>query len=221
MKQTILLFSFLAVSGMAFSQLNIAPGVKAGVTSYTLKGDAVESLGSILQYTDGIITPSSRTGFFIGGYTDIPLTENISVEPGIYFSQKGYQLKGGFEVKGVEFIGANAKADLLTQYIDVPVYLKGNFNGFQVFAGPQLSYLTNAQLKTTAGALGINFVNETTDISDRLNRWDAGIIGGIGYLFSNGMNISASYDYGLMKADANKRADAFNRGFKIGLGVQF
>jgi len=99
--------------------------------------------------------------------------------------------------------------------------LKGNFGGFQIFAGPQISYLASANLKTTAGVLGINLLNKTMDATSQFNRWDAGVTGGIGYQFSNGLNISASYDYGLSKVDASRRVNAYNNAIKLGIGINF
>lgn len=221
MKHIILLLSFFALSRLAYSQNLTNLGIKAGISNSGVRGDAVESLNQLVNFTNGIVSTSDRTGFFAGGYVNVPLSEHVSIEPGIYYSQKGYQLKGGFDIKGVEFLGANAKADLQTQYIDVPLYLKASWNGLQVFAGPQVSYLADANLKATAGILGINLLNKDVDVSDILNKWDASVSAGIGYQFANGLNISASYDYGLMKIDADKRTNAFNRGFKVGLGVQF
>ena len=118
-------------------------------------------------------------------------------------------------------MGVNAKAKLTSSYIDLPVLLKGNFNGLQVFAGPQISYLTKSDLRTTAGALGFNLLNKTMDATEQFNRWDAGITGGIGYQFKNGLNISAAYDHGLSRADKNKNMEAYNRSFKVGVGISF
>jgi hypothetical protein len=96
-----------------------------------------------------------------------------------------------------------------------------NIDGFQIFAGPQVSYLAKADLKTTAGVLGFNLLNKTLDATDQFNRWDAGVTAGIGYQLSNGVNISASYDHGLSKVDANQNLESYNRGFKVGLGLKF
>jgi len=62
---------------------------------------------------------------------------------------------------------------------------------------------------------------EKRDATNQFNRWDAGLTGGIGYQFTNGLNIMASYDYGLMKMDANENVKAYNRGIKLGIGVNF
>ena len=59
------------------------------------------------------------------------------------------------------------------------------------------------------------------DATEQFNRWDAGITGGIGYQFANGLNITAAYDHGLSKADKNQNMEAYNRSFKVGLGISF
>jgi hypothetical protein len=48
-----------------------------------------------------------------------------------------------------------------------------------------------------------------------------GLTGGIGYQFANGLSLSASYDYGLSKVDANQSVNAFNRAVKVGIGINF
>lgn len=221
MKKQILLFAFVAISTLSIAQIKPSFGVRAGLSSSGMRGDAVNSLKNILDFSNGMITTGQRIGFFAGGYAAIPLTGIISLEPAIYYSQKGYELKGAFNLKGLDFLGANAKADLNSQYIDIPVLLKANMNGFQVFAGPQLSYLVKADLRITAGALGINLLNRKTDASSQFNRLDAGVTGGIGYQFTNGINVMASYDYGLLKADANRSLNSYNRSIKVGIGFRF
>jgi hypothetical protein len=221
MKKQILLFASIAFSTLAIAQSTTSFGIRAGLTSSAMKGDAVNNLQNLLDFTNGAVTTSSHTGFFAGANASIPVSDLVSIEPGLYYSQKGYEMRGDLNLKGVEFLGANAKAKLTSQYIDLPVLLKLNLNGFQVFAGPQISYLTKADLKTTAGVLGFNLLNKTMDATDQFNRWDAGVTGGIGYQFPNGFNVSASYDHGLSKVDANQNMDSYNRSFKIGLGFSF
>lgn len=220
MKTKILLIISLFVSGFAFSQ-DVKVGVRAGVISSGIRGDASDNLGQLISKTNGILQTADRTGFFLGVNADIPVASGFSVEPGLYYTQKGYDLKGDLNIKGVDFLGANAKASLQTQYVDLPVLLKGNFGGFQIFAGPQISYLMGADLKATAGILGVDLLNKTIDASNQFNKWDAALTGGIGYQFSNGLNIMASYDYGLMKIDANESVKAYNRGIKLGIGINF
>jgi hypothetical protein len=221
MRKKILLFCSLAFSTIIFAQTSPSFGVRAGLSSAKMSGDAADNLNDLLDFTNGGVTTNSHTGFFGGGYVNIPLTGQLSVEPALYYTQKGYELRGELNVKGLDFLGANAKAKLTSNYIDLPILVKGNFGGFQVFAGPQISYLAKADLRTTAGLLGFNLLNKTMDATEQFNRWDAGITGGVGYQFANGLNITAAYDHGLSKADKNQNMEAYNRSFKVGLGISF
>lgn len=220
--------SYLLVASLLFSMIAMAQeeptvtfGVKAGSSVANLRGQAVSSLQNLLDFSNGAITTSSRTGFFAGGYVNLPLSSHFSIEPALYYSQKGYILTGDLNIKGADFLGINAKAALNTSYIDLPLLAKANFSGFQVFAGPQVSYLTGAALRTTAGVLGFNVLNTKMDATSQFNRWDAGITGGVGYQFTNGLNLSAAYDHGLVRTDNGNSFNAYNRAFKIGIGYSF
>ena len=215
MKKQILLFASIAISAISLAQSKPSFGIRGGVTSSSMKGDAVNNLQDIIDYTNGAVTTSSHTGFFGGVNTSIPVSDLVSIEPGLYYSQKGYDMTGEVNIKGVEFLGINGKAKLTSSYIDLPVLLKLNFNGLQLFAGPQVSYLTNA------GLLGFNVLNKTMDATNQFNRWDAAVTGGIGYQFTNGFNLFAAYEHGLSKVDANQNIDSYNRSFKVGAGFRF
>ncbi len=217
----ILLVTVISVSALA-QKTDATFGVKAGLSNAGFRGDAVGNLNDLLDFADGMITTNNRTGLFAGVYATVPLGGAISLEPGLYYTERGYELKGELGIKGLEFLGANAKAQLQQQYIDIPVLLKADLGGgLQVFAGPQVSYLAKSNLKTTAGVLGINLLNRTMDATDQFNRWDMAVTGGVGYQFKNGLNLSASYDYGLSKVDANKNVNGYNTAFKVGVGFRF
>ncbi len=221
MKKQILLLISIVISTLTFAQVNISGGIRAGLSYAGMQGDAVKNLNKLLDFADGMVTTGNRTGFFAGTYATIPVTDMISLEPALYYSQKGYELKGALNVKGMKFLNANAKAQLQLHYVDMPVLLKANINGLQLFAGPQVSYLMQADLKTTAGVLGFNLLNSKMNATQQFNRWDVGVTGGIGYQFASGINVMAAYDHGLLKADANKNFDSYNRSFKVGIGLSF
>jgi hypothetical protein len=221
MKRQILLFASIIISTLAIAQSKPTFGIRAGASHSGMKGETVDNLENMLDFANGMITTNNRTGFFVGGYASIPVSTLLSVEPALYYTQKGYDLKGDLNIKGMAFLGANAKAKLNAQYIDMPVVLKANMNGFQVFAGPQISYLTHADLRTTAGVFGINLLNNKMDASDQFNRWDAAVTAGVGYQLSRSLNITAAYDHGLSRVDKNQNLNAYNRAFKVGLGVSF
>ncbi|MEO7800692.1 MAG: porin family protein [Ginsengibacter sp.] len=219
MKNKILLLICILSTAISFAQKQPTFGVRGGINSTSMRGDAVTNLDKLLNFTNGMVTTQSSTGFFGGGYVSIPLAGGLSVEPAVYYALKGYELRGALNIKGLDILNANAKAQLQSQYIDIPVLLKANVGGLQFFAGPQFSYLAKADLRTTAGVLGINLFRNSTDATSQFNRWDAALTGGLGYQFTNGINIMASYDYGLSKVDANKKLNSYNQGFKVGFGI--
>ena len=221
MKNKILLFSFILFASAASAQSNISFGVKAGLSSTNMRGDAVDNLSSVLDFTNGMISTRSRTGFYGGVFVDVPLGNDLSIEPGIYYTQKGYELNGNLDIKGLGFLGANASSQLQADYIDVPLLLKLKAGNLYVTLGPQFSFLTSANLKSSAGLLGINLLNNKMDVSNNFNKVDMGVTGGIGFSLSKNFSINAAYDYGLQRVDANNKVNAYNQGFKIGLTAGF
>lgn len=221
MKKQLVLAAALFISTLAMAQTQPSFGIRAGLSRAGMRGDAVTNLNNLLGFANGMITTGNRTGFFAGTYAAIPLSETITVEPALYYTQKGYALKGDLAVKGVDFLGAKATARLNMHYVDVPVLLKAHIGGFQIFGGPQVSYLAQAGLKTRAGVLGINLLNNNRNATQQFNRWDAGLTGGIGYQFANGVNVAAAYDHGLARVDANKNMNSYNRSVKVGIGFTF
>jgi hypothetical protein len=221
MKKYFLLFASVALSTFVFAQTSPSFGIRGGVSYAGLQGDAVSSVRNMIDFSNGAITTGSRPGLFGGGYVNIPVAENFSIEPAVYYAQKGYELKGSFNIKGAEFLSAGAKVQLNTSYIDIPVLAKLNVSGLQIFAGPQVSFLTDAKLRMTAGALGFNIVDNTMDAKNQFNKLDVAVTGGLGYQFSNGVNITAAYDHGLSKVDKGQNFDSYNRSFKVGVGFKF
>ena len=197
-------------------------GIQAGVINSAWKGDALNSLNSVVDLTNGYISTTSKTGFTVGGYATIPVAEKIYLEPGISYSQKGYTMKGDLKIDALKFLGANASAKVEAHYIDVPLVLKAEVaKGLTVFAGPQVSYLVKNNIHVNAGILGISLMNSKLDITDQFNRMDMGVTGGVGYKFDNGFNLKAGYDHGLSKLDKNDHFKAYNRALKFTVGFTF
>jgi hypothetical protein len=221
MKKKILLSLCLFVSVASFAQRRINYGASVGTGIYNMRGETINEMKQLLNFTNGIITTNAITGFNGGGYVSIPAGGNLSLETGLYYSSKGYQVKGSYTVKDISILSANATSTLRTGYIDMPVLLKADFNGLQIFAGPQISYLTSANLNTKATVAFFNVFNSNIDVASKFNRWDAAAVGGVGYQFNNGIRITAVYERGLMKADAEKNVQLYNQGLKIGAGFTF
>ena len=134
--------------GVANVNAQLRYGINAGLNHSTWKGDAVGSIENLVELSNGFITQQARNGIYAGGFLEMPLGGKISLQPGVYYSQKGYVLKGSLTGDKFDFLGVNAKAELQSHYIDIPLVLKAEIaKGLQVYAGPQLSYL----VKKTSG----------------------------------------------------------------------
>src|SRR5215217_6541488 len=121
MKKQILLIAFVAISTITIAQVKPTFGIRAGLSSATMQGDAINSLKNILDFSNGMITTGYRTGFFAGTYSTIPISNTISFEPAVYYSEKGYGVKGSLNLKGTDFLSVSAKSQLKSQYVDIPV----------------------------------------------------------------------------------------------------
>ena len=207
---------------MNFLHAQISYGLRSGVNFSKWEGDDLQVIEDLLDKTDGYLVTKGTKGFHVGGYVHIPISEVFSFEPGLQYSKKGYSIKGDFQIPVLKYLGINARAQVQSHYIDIPLVLKANVvKGLQVYAGPQVSYLVRSSLNAKLGILGISIFNKGFGITQRFNKIDMGLTGGIGYEFDNGLNIQAGYDYGLSKLDKNDNYAAYNRVVKISMGFTF
>ena len=207
---------------MNFLHAQISYGLRSGVNFSKWEGDDLQVIEDLLDKTDGYLVTKGTKGFHVGGYVHIPISEVFSFEPGLQYSKKGYSIKGDFQIPVLKYLGINARAQVQSHYIDIPLVLKANVvKGLQVYAGPQVSYLVRSSLNAKLGILGISIFNKGFGITQRFNKIDIGLTGGVGYEFDNGLNIQAGYDYGLSKLDKNDNYAAYNRVVKISMGFTF
>ena len=207
---------------MNFLHAQVSYGLRSGVNFSKWEGDDLQVIEDLLDKTDGYLVTKGTKGFHVGGYVHIPISEVFSFEPGLQYSKKGYSIKGDFQIPVLKYLGINARAQVQSHYIDIPLVLKANVvKGLQVYAGPQVSYLVRSSLNAKLGILGISIFNKGFGITQRFNKIDIGLTGGIGYEFDNGLNIQAGYDYGLSKLDKNDNYAAYNRVVKISMGFTF
>jgi hypothetical protein len=192
MKKIFLMLSLVVLTGVS-ANAQSGFGIRGGANFFNFGGNDV----SENDYTN-------RAGFHAGIYASLLGAGPISIEPGVYYSIKGTQNDDA----------ANTRAIL--NYVDVPLLLRLKFgDGFNVFGGPQVSFLTNSKFEGDFGGSTISI--DTNNIKDT----DAGLVFGLGYNLPKGVNIQGSYDYGFTPIFKNSNADVYNRGFKVSLGYTF
>ncbi|CAD0005391.1 MULTISPECIES: porin family protein [Flavobacterium] len=114
-------------------------------------------------------------GFHAGAIIAFDINKNWSVQEEFLYSTQGAKLKSKF----------SDDKDLKLSYISVPIVVKYKTDfGLYFEAGPQVGILASEDFK------------EITN-DDFAEKIDAGMVGGIGYQFSNGLGIGARYYMGL------------------------
>ncbi len=197
-------------------------GVRTGVNFAKWQGEDLQIIEDLVDKTEGYLETRGKTGWHVGGYVNIPINNTFSFEPGLAYSKKGYSLMGDFQIPVLKSLGLNAGARVQSHYIDMPLVLKANVvKGLHVYAGPQVSLLVRSTLNAKLGVLGISIFNRGIGITERFNKADLGLTGGIGYQFNNGLNIQAGYDHGLTTLDKNNNYAAYNRVVKVSVGFSF
>ena len=200
----------------------VSYGIRNGINFAKWQGDDLQIIEDLLDKTEGYVVTKGITGLHFGGYVHIPITEGLSFEPGLQYSKKGYSIKGDFQIPALKYFGINIGAQVQSHYIDIPLTVKANvYKGFQVYAGPQVSYLVRSSLNAKLGVLGISIFNKGFGITERFNKVDLGLTGGVGYQFENGFNLQAGYDYGLSRLDKNDNYAAYNRVLTVSVGYTF
>jgi hypothetical protein len=150
-------------------------GVKGGVNFSNL-------------YTDNADDENVLTGFNIGLYAKVPVTNSISIQPEVYYTGKGAEV-----VYNNAFASGTAKFKL--NYIEVPVMLVANVTkNFNVQVGPYAGYLISG--KTTNESGTYNFQDNIN--TDDFNKIDAGVAAGLG-LDLETVSFGVRYNYGLTK----------------------
>lgn len=200
-----LTLAFVAVLGFAGktnAQSSTRVGLKAGLTYMTL-GSATSN-GISVNY-------DFRPGFQGGITFEAPLSESVSFNPQLLYTQKGGNVN-------TTISGINFKGFTQVNYLDLPLLFGFKANPkLAFFAGPQVSFLMSTKTVAT--------VNNTTVTSTDKTGVKSTLLGGnlgAGYEISNnvGINLNYLFDFGHAGEGSNDTGER-NSGFALTLGYKF
>lgn len=219
-KLILLLLLATSVYNLSFSQLSY--GFSFGGNISSLKGDAVRSLNNAFDLTNGYVDQHANTGISARAFADIPVTEKFGVEPGLSFNQRGYSIRGDLSSTFLKFLNTNISASVNSNYIGLDALAKFKpAEGLSIKVGPQVSFLTNSNVKFKTSVLGFSLLNKEIEITNNMNKVDAGITGALAYEFGKGVSVSGFYTHGLSPVDKNSNFKAYNRTVGLTLGFSF
>ena len=207
---TIALAAGLLLAGTnAFAQISVG----AGYSNVTQKIQA-----------SGLDKTISLNGLYAGMDYGIPLTQNISIVPGLY-----YEFSSGAADKLLNIGAASAllKGRLEEHYIDVPFKFMFSIpyqgNKFFAFAGPTASIGVSSKLKGDVKILGFQLKGDFLDMYDKdiFESMDLMLGGGVGADIGKMLRVTLGYNWGMfnrLNTDSNSQQsqDGSSSGFNVG-----
>lgn len=194
MKRFSFLIAFSVLSFICMFKLNQANaqglGGRIGVSLANIVGDDASDDNAI------------RTGLTIGGYGTLDLSEQLAIQPEVFYTQRG--------------ASDDEIDDLVTalDYIDVNILARYSFmertEGFYAVAGPQIGILAIAENRSD---------DDDVDISDNISGIDFGLQVGVGYRLDSGFLIDARFNPGLSTVpDTDADVSSSNQAILVTLG---
>ena len=214
MKKVILSLALLAgATGIANAQVKY--GLKGGFNGSTFSG--TDSKGS--EY---------KAGFAAGAFLNFGLSENLSVQPELLYSQKGASIDGVTYITGTPtapVIKTDGTGKTTLGYLDVPImfrYATGD-DGQGLFfeAGPQGSFVINQRSFLEDG--GGKQIGSSSTSTDDLNKVVLGYVAGLGYQLTSGLGLGIRYtgDVTQVEKDAVGASNIRNSVFQFQVGYAF
>lgn len=146
-------------------------------------------------YTKDSYDSKMLTGFNIGLFSKVPITERVAFQPELYYTTKGAEI-----TYNNTFVDGIARFKL--NYIELPLLLAINVtDNFNIHVGPYASYLISGKVKNESNVNLFNFEDNVN--SDDFNRFDVGIAVGAGIDFGS-LGLGVRYNYGLTTVGKEK-----------------
>ncbi|MHC5058637.1 MAG: porin family protein [Planctomycetota bacterium] len=179
-------------------------GVRIGVNAAQVEG-----------YWADIGVDDYRIGLNAGLTIDVPVTRGVTLQSGLFYSQKGSE--GEIDASTLFPVPpgtATICIDVAFDSVDVPILLKaGGTSGGFVVGGLNIGIITAAEL-----SMDLMGSTETMDIEDSTRDLDFSAVLGLGYTSRNGrFYVTAQYALGLEDV-VTTSIEAKNRVLSFGIG---
>ncbi|MEO6730830.1 MAG: porin family protein [Ferruginibacter sp.] len=220
--KNIFLSMLFAFALSAQTQAQVSMEIKAGPVVSNWRGAGLNTFNSIVGITGNFISRKPYTGFYAGSAAEIPVSENITLQAGLQYSQTGTVLQGDLGIKVLDILNLKAKASMIQQTIEIPLLVKvATGKGFSVMGGPIAGYHLNNKLHVKATALVFNMVNKTYDMNEYFEKFNMSLAGGLQYRLENGLGIQAIYTHNLTGILKDRDAKVYTQSARIGLSYIF
>lgn len=212
MKKILLMIAviLMAVSADAQVQFGVRGGLNVSRESDQIITAVIENGGTEeINFSNDM---KWRAGVNVGGFVNIQESDMFDLEIGLSYSMLGYN------DKIIEIDGRGEKKldhNVTSHYLTIPVAEKfyPTGKGFYLELGPQLGILLSKKATIGGG-------DSYTPFKDDNRTLDFGILGGVGYVFPNGMFLNGRYIHGLTET-CKIFSGGKNRNLQLSLGYLF
>lgn len=166
-------------------------------------------------------------GYHFGVVSEIPLIKNLSLQPGIIYSLKGYAYRMSLDFLGMHW---DLKRTINVNYIEIPVNAVYCFGlgpvKISLLAGPYLAFAVSGVsifFNETDNKLTHNKMTFGSGENDFQKAFDFGVNGGAGVNF-RGLLISGQYGFGLANIASESSVKSSNSIVKnrvIGISLSY
>jgi hypothetical protein len=186
-----LLICYTSVYSQVFRERNRSSyiGFRGGYSITGLKGLVYDYPGLEIKNISGY-----HAGFFI----NVRIADHFTIEPGAYYSAKGWELSGTLD-DGTDVLEGTMTNKV--SYIDAPIMFRIYLQGLNFGVGPQFSL----PIKSTVdfdGTFNGDPLSNSYENTEEINDFDIAVSLSIGYEFNFGLSFQATYDIGVTDAHA-------------------
>ncbi|GJH40217.1 hypothetical protein RCZ04_07670 [Capnocytophaga sp. HP1101] len=229
MKKTIITFAVALATIITANAQEFKVGVKAGfLMSSVSNPQASVSIGGITGTAE--ITTGYRPGFHFGTFIEYGFNEQLWVEAGLDYSFQGAYINSlTGNVNNISLGEVDIKdGKLKIEQLNIPLWIKYDFNGFRPKIGLNLGFLSKA--KVSAEDNSTYKIIKVDDESITLDKkFDLGLGLGAEYNFNSGFFIDATFNLGLTDLSTKLYSEGGNlppltfksRAFQVGVGYKF
>ena len=221
-----IILSAVAVFAFGFTNAQEATSNAQATTSSQDTKFGIKAALNIASLTGDVDNPSSLTGFQIGGFAEIKVSEKFAIQPELMYSTQGGTESVSYSefISGIE-VEVNGDAEYKLSYLNIPVMAKYYATPkFSFEFGPQIGFLLSAKNDWSASATGggVSFSESgSEDIKDSTSSIDFGLNLGAGYDFTEHFGAGVRYNFGLTTVDDEGDYEIKNGVLSISLGYKF
>ncbi|MCG9793258.1 porin family protein [Flavobacterium algicola] len=208
----LLVFVFLTfINNVIAQNTDMAIGLKAGTnySSYTPR-----------YIISGIedVRYDRKFGFYLGGFANFEISDDFKIQPELIFAVQASK----FVNENIELTDTNGfssivdfESNINESTIIIPIVAQYFVSeSFYLEGGPQFGYIINRKEKIIKDPFAAMSGTPTEPLDFDYDKFDFGLTIGIGYKFSEKINLHTRYFSGLIERNNTIKSSVFNLGIE-------